>query len=182
MRMHMWTAEALTTSAVDDCSLILQKCGSHACTASFLLAWQEEYYVEANVEKALRIDEWTAEALTTSAVDDCFFILQKCGRRSLATGSLQSVCAVLGSLNTLLAGGYRRHLDSRWKVGTLHSAHLGSCNHSHVACIFQCLSLGCPAHRGVWHSLMCRGQQPSRCQAPAAAVVCELPNLLHRQS
>ena len=72
--------------------------------------------MEANVDKALRIDEWTAEALTTSAVDDCFFILQKCGRRSLATGSLPAVCAVLGSLNAILAGNYRRHLESRWKV------------------------------------------------------------------
>ena len=37
--------------------------------------------MESNVAKALRIDEWTAEALTTSCVDDTFFILHKCGSR-----------------------------------------------------------------------------------------------------
>ena len=75
--------------------------------------------MEANVDKALRIDEWTAEALTTSAVDDCFFILQKCGKRGLATGSLPAVCAVLGSVNAILAGSFRRHLEDGWKVGPL---------------------------------------------------------------
>lgn len=45
---------------------------------------QEEFYVESNVDKALRIDEWTAEALTTSCVDDTFFILHKCGTRCAA--------------------------------------------------------------------------------------------------
>lgn len=37
-------------------------------------------------------------------------------RRSLATGNLPAVCAVLGALNSLLAGTFRRHLEARWKV------------------------------------------------------------------
>ena len=47
---------------------------------------QEEFYMEQNVEKAIEIDEWSADTLTTSMVDDAFFVLQKCGRRALATG------------------------------------------------------------------------------------------------
>ena len=42
--------------------------------------------MESNVDKALRIDEWTAEALTTSCVDDTFFILHKCGTRRAPAG------------------------------------------------------------------------------------------------
>ena len=77
---------------------------------------QEEYYLEHNVAKAQRIDEWTAEVLTTSVVDDTFFILQKCGIRALATGNLQCVCAILGHVNSLLASHLRAALEHKWKV------------------------------------------------------------------
>ena len=77
---------------------------------------QEEFYLEENVEKAIAIDEWSDDALTTSMVDDAFFILQKCGRRALGTGSLQCACAVLGELNTLLGNSLRAALEFKWKV------------------------------------------------------------------
>src|SRR5579875_1306182 len=80
------------------------------------LSLQEEYYLEENVEKAIAIDEWSDDALTTSMVDDVFFILQKCGRRALATGSLQCLCAVLGQLNNLLSNSLRAALEYKWKV------------------------------------------------------------------
>ncbi|KAK9819498.1 hypothetical protein WJX81_007056 [Elliptochloris bilobata] len=75
----------------------------------------EEFYLDENVGKAIRINEWSGGALTTSMVDDVFFILQKCGRRALATGSVQCVCAVLGQLNNLLAHNLRAALDAQWK-------------------------------------------------------------------
>ena len=77
---------------------------------------QEEFYLEQNVAKAIRIDEFSGDALTTSLVDDVFFILQKVGQRSLTTASVQCVCAVLTQLNSLLAADLRLALDSRWKV------------------------------------------------------------------
>jgi hypothetical protein len=80
---------------------------------------QEEFYVEENVEKAIRIDDFQGDVLTTSMVDDVFFILQKCGQRALASGNLQCVCAILGQLNNLLASNLRQALDSRWKVRSL---------------------------------------------------------------
>ena len=49
-------------------------------------------------------------------IDDAFFILQKCGRRALGTGSLQCACAVLGELNTLLGNSLRAALEYKWKV------------------------------------------------------------------
>ena len=78
---------------------------------------QEEFYLEENVEKAIAIDEWSPDALTTSMVDDVFFILQKCGGRALAIGSLQCLCAILGQLNTLLRDSLRSALEYKWKVG-----------------------------------------------------------------
>ena len=82
-------------------------------------AMQEEFYLDENVGKAIRINEWAGGALTTSMVDDVFFILQKCGRRALATGSVQCVCAVLGQLNNLLAHDLRAALDAQWKARRL---------------------------------------------------------------
>ena len=89
---------------------------------SIPLAWQEEFYLEENVGKAIAIDEWSADALTTSMVDDVFFILQKCGRRALATGNLQCLCAILGQINNLLSNSLRTALELNWKVLLLQHA------------------------------------------------------------
>jgi hypothetical protein len=51
------------------------------------------------------------DALTSSMVDDTFYILRKCGSRALATGSVQVVAALLGELNDALAGAYRGALQ-----------------------------------------------------------------------
>ena len=79
-------------------------------------AQQEEYYMDRNVKTAIAIDEWTPGAPITSMVDDVFFIVQKCGRRAISTGNVQSGCAVLGQVNSLLAGELRSSLDAKWKV------------------------------------------------------------------
>lgn len=79
---------------------------------------QEEYYMDRNVKTAIAIDEWTPGAPITSMVDDVFFIVQKCGRRAISTGNVQSGCAVLGQVNSLLAGELRSSLDEKWKVSS----------------------------------------------------------------
>ena len=60
---------------------------------------QEEFYLEQSIDKAIAIDEWAGETVTTSMVDDVFYILRLCGHRALDTGNLPCVCAVLGQLN-----------------------------------------------------------------------------------
>ena len=72
--------------------------------------------MDRNVKTAIAIDEWTPGAPITSMVDDVFFIVQKCGRRAISTGNVQSGCAVLGQVNSLLAGELRSSLDAKWKV------------------------------------------------------------------
>ena len=80
---------------------------------------QEEFYAEQNVRTAVDIDDWTPGAPLTSMVDDVFFIVQKCGRRALATGNVQCACAVLTAGNGLLASDLKAALDAKWKVGCL---------------------------------------------------------------
>ena len=97
------------------CSLLLS-----LAWAGLMLCWvaalQEEFFMEQSVDKAISIDEWTGETLSSSMVDDVFYILRMCSYRALDTASLQALTAVLGQLNTLLATNLAQALDQRWKV------------------------------------------------------------------
>ncbi|KAH9293511.1 hypothetical protein KI387_037050 [Taxus chinensis] len=62
----------------------------------------EEFFMVENVRKAIKIDEFIPDGLTTSMVDDVFYVLQSCCRRATSTSSVQSVLAVLnGAINLL---------------------------------------------------------------------------------
>ena len=53
----------------------------------------EEFCMEANVAKAIEIREHSADSLTTSMVDDAFFILQKvCFREPFQRQSQHRAC------------------------------------------------------------------------------------------
>ena len=114
---------------------------------------QEEYYLEQNVRTAIEIDEYTPGAPLTSMVDDIFFIVQKCGRRALATCNVQCACAVLGAGNGLLNSEVTAGLDAKWKVSAV--AFAGMCCASTVCVALQ--TNACAAGCGdVWrlHSLV----------------------------
>ena len=70
----------------------------------------EEYYVEESVAKAVRIDEPVPGALTSSMVDDTFFVALSAGRRALAMGQAPSAVSILNQLNTALSTLYRSAL------------------------------------------------------------------------
>ena len=72
----------------------------------------EEYYLEASVTKALQIDQLEPGALTSSMVDDVFYILLKAGRRAMATAKVPSAVAILNQLNSVLSTIYRSALGS----------------------------------------------------------------------
>eukprot|EP00898_Chlorokybus_atmophyticus_P002420 jgi/Chlat1/3179/Chrsp22S03409 len=66
-----------------------------------------EFFLSENVAKAIRIDESAgAESLTSSMVDDVFFVLHKCGARAAATSSPQCAAAVLNFCNNTLANEF----------------------------------------------------------------------------
>jgi hypothetical protein len=67
----------------------------------------EEYYVEESVAKAVRIDDAAPGALTSSMVDDAFFVLLSAGRRALATARAPSAVAILNQLNAALSTLFR---------------------------------------------------------------------------
>lgn len=91
----------------------------------------EEYYVEESIAKAVRIDEPVAGALTSSMVDDAFFVALSAGRRALATGRAPSAVAILNQLNTALSTLYRSALARKLQgaagrlAAAAPTAHLG---------------------------------------------------------
>lgn len=72
-----------------------------------------------NVRKAIAIDEQQEDSLTTSMVDDVFFVLQSCCRRAISTGSINSVFAVLSGATSLLSHEYQEALQQKMREPNL---------------------------------------------------------------
>lgn len=109
-------AEAVAPSNLPPSKETSLRGGSLATMLRELLSYYislEEYYVEESVAKAVRIDQGVAGSLTTSMVDDSFFILLSAGQRALTTGKAPSAVAVLNQLNTVLTTVYRTALSRK---------------------------------------------------------------------
>ncbi|XP_065030626.1 conserved oligomeric Golgi complex subunit 4-like [Musa acuminata AAA Group] len=79
----------------------------------------EEFFMVENVRKAIRIDEHVADSLTTSMVDDVFYVLQSCFRRAISTSSINSVFAVLSGAMNLLSNEYQEALQHKMREPNL---------------------------------------------------------------
>ncbi|CAK9165116.1 unnamed protein product, partial [Ilex paraguariensis] len=58
----------------------------------------EGFFLVENVRKAISIDEHVLDSLTMSMVDDVFYVLQSCCRKSISTFNINSVIAILSSV------------------------------------------------------------------------------------
>ena len=100
---------------------------------------QEEFFIEQSLEKAISIDEWTGESLTSSMVDDVFYILRLCSYRALETINLQALTSILGQLNALLVNNLAQALEQRWKVACFHHTCCSNSITDQIASSLQCL-------------------------------------------
>ncbi|GLT41818.1 hypothetical protein SLA2020_158560 [Shorea laevis] len=73
----------------------------------------EGFFMVENVRKAIRIDEHVPDSLTTSMVDDVFYVLQSCLRRAISTSNISSVVAVLTGASSLLSNEYQEALQQK---------------------------------------------------------------------
>lgn len=62
----------------------------------------EEYYVDESVAKAIRISSASPGDLTSSVVDDSFYVLSRAGVRALSTGRAPAAVAILNALHAAL--------------------------------------------------------------------------------
>ncbi|PON75531.1 RINT/TIP-like [Parasponia andersonii] len=79
----------------------------------------EGFFIVENVRKAIRIDEHVPDSLTTSMVDDVFYVLQSCLRRAISTSNISSVIAVLSGASSLLSNEYQEALQQKMREPNL---------------------------------------------------------------
>eukprot|EP01026_Neomeris_dumetosa_P040603 TRINITY_DN3354_c0_g2_i1.p1 TRINITY_DN3354_c0_g2~~TRINITY_DN3354_c0_g2_i1.p1 ORF type:complete len:633 (+),score=105.29 TRINITY_DN3354_c0_g2_i1:50-1948(+) len=72
----------------------------------------EEFYLDESVRKAISINEVVEESLTSSMVEDTFYILKTAGMRTLAVQDVQCAAAIITQLNNVLANTYMQALVS----------------------------------------------------------------------
>ncbi|XP_041012100.1 conserved oligomeric Golgi complex subunit 4 [Juglans microcarpa x Juglans regia] len=73
----------------------------------------EGFFMVENVRKAIKIDEQVPDSLTTSMVDDVFYVLQSCLRRAISTSNISSVIAMLSGASSLLSNEYHEALQQK---------------------------------------------------------------------
>ncbi|EYU32299.1 hypothetical protein ABFS82_02G180000 [Erythranthe guttata] len=79
----------------------------------------EGFFMVENVRKAIQIDEHVFDSLTTSMVDDVFYVLQSCCRRAISTSNINSVIAVLSGAVSLLGGEFNEALQQNMREPNL---------------------------------------------------------------
>ncbi|KAJ8918457.1 hypothetical protein NQ315_008154 [Exocentrus adspersus] len=77
----------------------------------------EQYFMEESVAKAVAMDTLEQSQQTSSMVDDTFFIIRKCIRRSISTGSLDGICAIINYACRVLESDFCEILKSRLRQG-----------------------------------------------------------------
>ncbi|XP_077374714.1 conserved oligomeric Golgi complex subunit 4 [Festucalex cinctus] len=77
----------------------------------------EEYYMRESVNKAVTMDTYEKSQLTSSMVDDCFYIVKKCISRALSSSSIDCLCAMINHANSLLESDFREVLYNKLRQG-----------------------------------------------------------------
>lgn len=73
----------------------------------------ERCYLERSIAKAASLDKLPPEGLTSSLIDDAFYLLLKCARRAAASRSSQCLCNVLSNINQLLVSDVKAAVQRR---------------------------------------------------------------------
>lgn len=77
----------------------------------------EQYYMKESVAKAMVMEQKDADSLTSSMLDDVFFIVRKCIRRSISSSSVDCVCAMINNGATALEVDFFKFIYAGIKAG-----------------------------------------------------------------
>eukprot|EP00063_Salmo_salar_P007592 XP_013982427.1 PREDICTED: LOW QUALITY PROTEIN: conserved oligomeric Golgi complex subunit 4-like [Salmo salar] len=77
----------------------------------------EEYYMRETVCKAVAMDTYEKGQLTSSMVDDCFYIVKKCISRALSSSSIDCLCAMINHSTSVLESDFREVLYNKLRQG-----------------------------------------------------------------
>lgn len=73
--------------------------------------------MEESALKAIQLDAYETGQLTSSMIDDVFFIIRKSIRRSVTTQSMNGICAVINNAASCLDGDFVQALKGPLKAG-----------------------------------------------------------------
>ncbi|KAI3870525.1 hypothetical protein MKX03_022718 [Papaver bracteatum] len=79
----------------------------------------EEFFMVENVRKAIKIDEHVPDSLTTSMVDDVFYVLKSSCTRAIRTSGMNSLLAILSGAMNLLSNEYQEALQHKMREPNL---------------------------------------------------------------
>ncbi|XP_030059468.1 conserved oligomeric Golgi complex subunit 4 isoform X1 [Microcaecilia unicolor] len=77
----------------------------------------EEYFMRETVNKAVTMDTCEKGQLTSSMVDDVFYIVKKCIGRALSSSSIDCLCAMINHSTTVLESDFREVLCNKLRMG-----------------------------------------------------------------
>ncbi|KAF4111190.1 conserved oligomeric Golgi complex subunit 4 [Onychostoma macrolepis] len=77
----------------------------------------EEYYMRESVNKAVAMDTAEVGQLSSSMVDDVFYIVKKCISRALTSSSSDCVCAMINHATSVLETDFREVLVCKLRAG-----------------------------------------------------------------
>ncbi|XP_062868741.1 conserved oligomeric Golgi complex subunit 4 isoform X1 [Trichomycterus rosablanca] len=77
----------------------------------------EEYYMRETVNKAVAMDTAEAGQLSSSMVDDVFYIIKKCISRALTSASSDCVCAMINHATSVLETDFSEVLVCKLRAG-----------------------------------------------------------------
>uniref|UniRef100_A0A674F203 Conserved oligomeric Golgi complex subunit 4 n=1 Tax=Salmo trutta TaxID=8032 RepID=A0A674F203_SALTR len=77
----------------------------------------EEYYMRETVSKAVAMDTYEKGQLTSSMVDDCFYIVKKCISRALSSSSIDCLCAMINHSTSVPESDFREVLYNKLRQG-----------------------------------------------------------------
>ncbi|XP_035231381.1 conserved oligomeric Golgi complex subunit 4-like [Stegodyphus dumicola] len=77
----------------------------------------EEYFMRESIRKAVCMDVIEENALTSSMLDDVFFIIKKCLKQAVSSSNADIVCAMLNHTNSLLQTDFYEILNEKVKLG-----------------------------------------------------------------
>ncbi|XP_044788098.1 conserved oligomeric Golgi complex subunit 4 isoform X2 [Bubalus bubalis] len=91
-----------------------------SCTMQELIGLyitMEEYFMRETVNKAVALDTYEKGQLTSSMVDDVFYIVKKCIGRALSSSSIDCLCAMINLATTELESDFRDVLCHKLRMG-----------------------------------------------------------------
>ncbi|KAF4010518.1 hypothetical protein G4228_002360 [Cervus hanglu yarkandensis] len=91
-----------------------------SCTMQELIGFyitMEEYFMRETVNKAVALDTYEKGQLTSSMVDDVFYIVKKCIGRALSSSSIDCLCAMINLATTELESDFREVLCHKLRMG-----------------------------------------------------------------